>query len=436
MSKDKELHISFNFITPKSGFRTGLGNYRNYKDWVTSGFWVDYFTRKDKAVDMSTLDINEELNFLNKSNIDDEVVKCEVLKTYREYLKANIKNAKSGLYGFKNGVFLQNVDVEHIKKRVSKLNVPFYDMVISSNDNMLKNGMIGKESWKRLVEDCLFKWLKSSGLGFDINNLELYYAIHGNTNNPHIHISFWESKIKRNKNRKTFGIQQKIISRKYKELKLDILKKFTIDEDFIKTNELIKKIRDLKINFKKQIIQNENYKNFNEINDLEIKALKNECKINKNKWYSHLTPGSQNTILKIKNELLKNNINFKTIYEDFYSTLNEYKNLKIESKKIQDSFLRTLKKEEREFERKINNTILKEVLKFNTLNLEFKKHTFIKHKNQTKNVRPYSSNFNNLYQKDFSNFNKDIIRLKRLAYQIFEAKNIEEYEKLKGITYE
>ncbi|MCU9936621.1 hypothetical protein ONA24_03480 [Mycoplasmopsis cynos] len=192
----------------------------------------------------------------------------------------------------------------------------------------------------------------------------------------------------------------------------------------------------MKINFKKQIIQNENYKNFNEINDLEIKALKNECKINKNKWYSHLTPGSQNTILKIKNELLKNNINFKTIYEDFYSTLNEYKNLKIESKKIQDSFLRTLKKEEREFERKINNTILKEVLKFNTLNLEFKKHTFIKHKNQTKNVRPYSSNFNNLYQKDFSNFNKDIIRLKRLAYQIFEAKNIEEYEKLKGITYE
>ncbi|MCU9933017.1 hypothetical protein NWQ33_03820 [Mycoplasmopsis cynos] len=241
-------------------------------------------------------------------------------------------------------VFLQNVDVEHIKKRVSKLNVPFYDMVISSNDNMLKNGMIGKESWKRLVEDCLFKWLKSSGLGFDINNLELYYAIHGNTNNPHIHISFWETKIKRNKNRKTFGIQQKIISRKYKELKLDILKKFTIDEDFIKTNELIKKIRDLKINFKKQIIQNENYKNFNEINDLEIKALKNECKINKNKWYSHLTPGSQNTILKIKNELLKNNINFKTIYEDFYSTLNEYKNLKIESKKIQDSFFKDFKK--------------------------------------------------------------------------------------------
>ncbi|WAM04031.1 hypothetical protein ONA22_03550 [Mycoplasmopsis cynos] len=49
MSKDKELHISFNFITPKSGFRTqALGNYRNYKDWVTSGFWVDYFTRKDK----------------------------------------------------------------------------------------------------------------------------------------------------------------------------------------------------------------------------------------------------------------------------------------------------------------------------------------------------------------------------------------------------
>lgn len=426
--KEKELYISFNFITNDKGYYTGLNNYRNHKDWVENGFWVDYFIRKDKAVAMSELNAEREKELTSDLTLLGERKKNEILKTYREYLKANLDNPPSGLYAFKNGKYFKNIDIKEVKEASAKLKTPFYDMVISSNDDMLKNGMIGEDAWKKLIEDCLFKWLKSSGLGFDISNLEIYYAIHGNTNNPHIHISFWETKLKRNKDRKLFGIQQNITRRKFEELKLDILSKFTFDEDIEKINKLNNNLRNIKIKFEKKLIENENSREVKKEFKSEIDEIKKECQINNNQWYSHLTPHSQKIILKIKETLMKNNHSFFMIYNNFYKTLNEYKKLEIDSQILKEEFMRRLLKEEKEFERKINNAILKEVLKFERSEWLDKK------TNSTKNT--YKNSFKKMFEKDFAYYDKDTKYLKRLAYQFFESKSIEEYEKMKGISYE
>jgi hypothetical protein len=41
---------TFNFITPKTSYKTKLGNIHNFKEWVNSAMVVDYITRKDKCV--------------------------------------------------------------------------------------------------------------------------------------------------------------------------------------------------------------------------------------------------------------------------------------------------------------------------------------------------------------------------------------------------
>ena len=45
-----KVWTAFNFVTPKTSYKTKLGNIHNFKEWVNSAMVVDYITRKDKCV--------------------------------------------------------------------------------------------------------------------------------------------------------------------------------------------------------------------------------------------------------------------------------------------------------------------------------------------------------------------------------------------------
>ncbi|MBU4692753.1 relaxase MobL [Mycoplasma sp. CSL7491-lung] len=407
--------IQFNFISKKSGYITKLGNKHDYKSWVGDGEFIRYYTKAQKAVEMSEFNLFENINNLNN--------KEDVLKVYKSYLKKNINTSKSGLCGFIGGVYKENIDINKLSKEMQTKNNVFYEMVISTNDAMLNNIFVGNEKWKNLVENQLFKWLESDGLNFDRNNLEVYYAIHGNTDNPHIHLAFTEIENKRNLERKNFGISKNIFERKFSELKTSILNEYGRTKNDKNIYDELNEIRNLKLKFKKEFLDIES------LEKDKIQILKKEYNESKNIWYSRLSTESKKVVLELRDKLLEQNKEFKKVYTEFYKTYEQYMNLDIKDKALKTVFIYKLKKEEKEFERKILNEILKQVVFFkedkkysnNSLSEKYKTSLDAFYRYENKKIKNIAS--------------KDTKKIKRLAYALFEAQNVKEYEKVKSIDY-
>lgn len=137
--------------------------------------WSNYVSKKEKADSLSL----EQSNVLN------------------EYL--NYSDNKSFLYE-KDESFLWNNNGNAIVKQDLKNikidpNGVIWDMVISfPQDFAFEKGLITKNDFYELTKNIMPTFL--TDLGFDLNNVSWYAGLHRNTNNPHIHLMFYENKIK------------------------------------------------------------------------------------------------------------------------------------------------------------------------------------------------------------------------------------------------
>ncbi|WP_373439002.1 hypothetical protein [Metamycoplasma equirhinis] len=186
-----KVETKFNFITPNTSYKTGLGNEHNMKNWVNSGMVIEYIIRKDKCVVFN----NDENNY-DAMNL--MMTKEEKIAWYRSHLKINQNSDQSGLYNLLD-TEPNDVELEKVKNDLKNLKDNFWELIVNPGDLGLDNNILCKDKWHEVLQENFKRFLKANN--FDIDNVNVYYSIHGNTNYPHVHM-FWYEKEPKHKRAK------------------------------------------------------------------------------------------------------------------------------------------------------------------------------------------------------------------------------------------
>lgn len=89
----------------------------------------------------------------------------------------------------KNGI-LTPEGKKKLREDLRKTKSVIWDCVISPEEKLSKEKLNTYDDAKALIDKCLPRFLKENGI--DINNVNWYGGLHKNTDNYHIHLSFYE----------------------------------------------------------------------------------------------------------------------------------------------------------------------------------------------------------------------------------------------------
>ena len=407
-----KVWTAFNFITPKTSYKTKLGNIHNFNEWVNSAMVVKYITRKDKCVVFNENENNYDAMHLMMNNI-------EKLDWYKKHLKINQNNNQSGLYNLLSEKPI-DIEIDKIKKELKNLKSNFWELIVNPGDLALENNILCKDKWHEVLQENFKRFLKSNK--FELENLNVYYSIHGNTNYPHVHMFWYEKEPKRKK------AKLDVNSINVFAYKVGLSIKY--DEDYQKINELTKEIWDTR----KQITQiiNDCFSN-NQIVDNNpnqnlygqfIKASKSildELQDKKNISYMRLSDQNKANIGIIKSFLLTSDNDYSKLFNSYQKQIKELNELDIEDKFLKEKIKKIIDKEMDDFTKQVGNKIIKSLLKAYEEN----------NKNAFKSV----SSFGNFFRSFMSIFaiNRSEQSLRNLAEREFLAKNMEELEMVEEI---
>lgn len=404
-----KVWTAFNFITPNTSYKTKLGNVHNFKEWVNSAMVVEYITRKDKCVVFDKNENNYDAMHLMMNNI-------EKLNWYKKHLKINQNNNQSGLYNLLNDNPI-DIEIDKVKKELKNLKSNFWELIVNPGDLALDNNILCKDKWHEVLQNNFKRFLKANK--FELENLNVYYSIHGNTNYPHVHM-FWYEKEPRRKKAKLDVNSINVFA-----YKVGLSIKY--DEDYQKINELTKGIWDTR----KQITEiisghfnNNTNLSTNNLSKLFIKASKSildELKQKKNISYMRLSDENKSSIEIIKDFLLTSDNDYSRLFNSYQKQIKELNELDIEDKFLKEKIKKIIDKEMDEFTKQVGNKIIKSLLKAYDEN--------------NKNAFKSASSFGNFFRSFMNIFsiNRSEQSLRNLAEREFLAKNMEELEMVEEI---
>ena len=400
---------TFNFITPKTSYKTKLGNIHNFKEWVNSAMVVEYITRKDKCVVFNENENNYDAMHLMMNN-------DEKLNWYKKHLKINQNSNQSGLYNLLSDKPI-DIEIDKVKKELKNLKSNFWELIVNPGDLALENNILCKDKWHEVLKDNFKRFLKANK--FEFENLNVYYSIHGNTNYPHVHMFWYEKEPKRKK------AKLDINSINVFAYKVGLSIKY--DEDYQKINELTKGIWDTR----KQITEiisghfnNNTNLSTNNLSKLFIKASKSildELEQKKNISYMRLSDKNKTNIEIIKDFLLTSDNDYSKLFNSYQKQVKELNELDIEDKFLKEKIKKIIDKEMDEFKKQVGNKIIKSLLKA--------------YEENNKNVFKSASSFGNFFRSFMNIFsiNRSEQLLRNLAEREFLAKNMEELEMVEEI---
>ena len=342
---------TFNFVTPKTSYKTKLGNIHNFKEWVNSAMVVEYITRKDKCVVFNEDENNYDAMHLMMDN-------NEKLNWYKKHLKINQNSNQSGLYNLLNDKPI-DIEIDKVKKELKNLKSNFWELIVNPGDLALNNNILCKDKWHEVLQDNFKRFLKVNK--FEFENLNVYYSIHGNTNYPHVHMFWYEKEPKRKK------AKLDVNSINVFAYKVGFSIKY--DEDYQKINELTKGIWDTR----KQITEiisghfnNNTNLSTNNLSELFIKASKSildELQQKKNISYMCLSDENKTNIEIIKDFLLTSDNDYSRLFNSYQKQIKELNELDIEDKFLKEKIKKIIDKEMDEFTKQVGNKIIKSLLK-------------------------------------------------------------------------
>ena len=268
---------------------------------------------------------------------------------YLSYM--NNKDKSAGVFG-KNGL-LTSDERKEIRQALRKTKSVIWDMVISFEEKFGKTWCDSYEQAYNLIESELPKFFKSVEL--NPNNITWFAGLHENTDNRHIHISFFENspqRIRPSKKGKQYSIG-KLSLNKINELKANIELSAT---DF-KAREILarKRVND---KMKESLMTNIGY-----ILKNKLLTLANEFPKTGHTYYDcdnmkSLKPKIDN----ITNYILSKNYQAKTLKEDFINLAKE-KDEKFEAyckrNRVKQPF-NFQKKYMQDFYRRIGNVVIEQ----------------------------------------------------------------------------
>ena len=268
---------------------------------------------------------------------------------YLSYM--NNKDKSAGVFG-KNGL-LTSDERKEIRQALRKTKSVIWDMVISFEEKFGKSWCDSYEQAYNLIKSELPKFFKSVGL--NPNNITWFAGLHENTDNRHIHISFFENspqRIRPNKKGKRYS-NGKLSLNKINELKANIELSAT---DF-KAREILtrKKLND---KMKESLMTNVGY-----ILKNKLLSLANEFPKNGHTYYDCENMKSlKPKIDSITNYILSKDYQAKTLKEDFINLAKE-KDEKFEAyckrNRVKQPFTFE-KKYMQDFYRRIGNVVIEQ----------------------------------------------------------------------------
>lgn len=404
-----KVWTAFNFITPKTSYKTKLGNIHNFKEWVNSAMVVEYITRKDKCVVFNENENNYDAMHLMIDN-------NKKLNWYKSHLKINQNSNQSGLYNLLNDKPI-DIEIDKVKKELKNLKSNFWELIVNPGDLALDNNILCKDKWHTVLQENFKRFLKANKFGLE--NMNVYYSIHGNTNYPHVHMFWYEKEAKRKKAKLNLN------SINVFAYKVGLSIKY--DEDYQKINELTKRIWDTR----KQITEiisghfnnNTNLSEDN-LNKLFIKASKSildELEQKRNISYMRLSDENKTNIEIIKEFLLTSDNDYSRLFNSYQKQIKELNELDIEDKFLKEKIKKIIDKEMDEFKKQVGNKIIKSLLKA--------------YEENNKNAFKSASSFGNFFRSFMNIFtlNRSEQSLRNLAEREFLAKNMEELEMVEEI---
>ena len=404
-----KVWTAFNFITPNTSYKTKLGNIHNFKEWVNSAMVVEYITRKDKCVVFNENENNYDAMHLMMNN-------DEKLNWYKKHLKINQNNNQSGLYNLLSDKPI-DIEIDKAKKELKNLKSNFWELIVNPGDLALENNILCKDKWHEVLQENFKRFLKANK--FELENLNVYYSIHGNTNYPHVHMFWYEKEPKRKK------AKLDVNSINVFAYKVGLSIKY--DEDYQKINELTKGIWDTR----KQITEiisghfnNNANLSTNNLSELFIKASKSildELEQKKNISYMRLSDENKTNIEIIKDFLLTSDNDYSKLFNSYQKQIKELNELDIEDKFLKEKIKKIIDKEMDEFTKQVGNKIIKSLLKA--------------YEENNKNAFKSASSFGNFFRSFMNIFtlNRSEQSLRNLAEREFLAKNMEELEMVEEI---
>lgn len=109
---------------------------------------------------------------------------------YADYLDyADDKEKSAGVFG-KDGA-LTAVQKKELQKALKTTDSVIWDMVVSFEENYGKNHLKDSDDARELLNALLNRFFKKAGL--NPQNMTWFAGLHTNTDNRHIHVSFWEN---------------------------------------------------------------------------------------------------------------------------------------------------------------------------------------------------------------------------------------------------
>ncbi|AUB31283.1 relaxase MobL [Spiroplasma floricola] len=299
--------------------------------------YLDYITRDDAIYKLNlTNDELIDLDKLRKTNSKEYFKKLEYLKTVKEEV--------TGVWS-KEGL-ANNKRLEEIKSNLLKINQEkqfVWDTVISFESAFVEKYKIySPEIVHEVLKDRIDMLFKSKGINSD--KMEWFFAFHKNTDNPHVHLLFFEKEPTRfsKEYEPKYHFDKDLLEDFRFRFATDlILKKQHIEyKDFMKSRGNL--VNHFKQSLKEPIIwQNSSWMDVKEIyNDLTNDYEKIVYEINKYNYennrakfrkvnslkYNFLNKTEKQRINKIIDHILKNDKNINQEYKTYVKNLEGYQN--------------------------------------------------------------------------------------------------------------
>ena len=302
--------MSYNVFWKK--IRWDKGNSSQKRLYYTSGEYLRYITRQEAACKCKNLDAK----LHNHDNVGD--IKSETINQYESSL-------------FNHDGFYTREQEKELHKKFKNLDNEniVYDTVITFQPEFAeKYQLFTPEKMQEIVARNLRKMLKNSQ--FDYDNIEWFATFHTNTNNPHVHLGFFEKEPK-HYNKKTGKFEYTCYADMEKEFINDQAKNIeyyveqensefyawrnTEREQLVQlTWANVKNIHDEVNNYNNQFI--------NKYNDLfnQFKNYKN--KGGKNQGYNDLPEELKFSVIDFTKCLITNDAILSERYNEFVSEMN------------------------------------------------------------------------------------------------------------------
>ncbi|WP_036453045.1 hypothetical protein [Mycoplasma buteonis] len=295
----KNFYVGIDFISNRTTSKRTKYLEVHDVNYLTSGTYFRYITRKSAAIVQENLS-NDEIVEQFKSKFGTYYYEDKV-KYFHSFVKANNKNLneESGLYKLFD-TDVKSTDLEQAIKTLKRNNprTEYLDFVFNGGDKFLRANVFSKQVISEMLSNVMREFLIDNQLSE--KEISGYYAIHGNTNFPHIHLLLF-----RNTNQWKYLKYNKLSLQHLKKNFQKELTKFSsgeklYEESLLKISDYYDTKKMVKDTFKENKIKIDSEKEFN----TRFNLLKKEIHTNKGTF--------KNQKLWVQKELIQIAANLKS----------------------------------------------------------------------------------------------------------------------------